>query len=262
MKKKLILVFVLFLSLTLVACSDTKTYNEDVYVIYFTGDNSLDRTQDIVKVEPGNLLEEPETPVRAGFAFVDWYKDYLQTEKWDFDTDVVGDESFTLYAKWESRNYYITYDTNGGTMPDNYVTEFAVGDSKVLPIPTRVGYSFIAWYKYDWEDESSTKPGDAGYQVLPSNSAEDLMLYAHWEAVVINVTFDVNYPVDGEGPDRPNSLIMYYGDIINFPTFSDTDNYVFQGWNSKRDGTGEWYVNGDEITRTQRTTVYAIWTEK
>jgi len=219
LKKKLILVFVLFLSLTLVACSDTKTYNEDVYVIYFTGDNSLDRTQDIVKVEPGNLLEEPETPVR-------------------------------------------TYDTNGGTMPDNYVTEFAVGDSKVLPIPTRVGYSFIAWYKYDWEDESSTKPGDAGYQVLPSNSAEDLMLYAHWEAVVINVTFDVNYPVDGEGPDRPNSLIMYYGDIINFPTFSDTDNYVFQGWNSKRDGTGEWYVNGDEITRTQRTTVYAIWTEK
>lgn len=45
--------------------------------------------------------------------------------------------NITLYAKWE-RLYQLSYDANGGTMPDNYDTSYYLGEGKVLPIPTKM----------------------------------------------------------------------------------------------------------------------------
>lgn len=54
-------------------------------------------------------VSAPETPTRLGYGFGGWYKDKNCTNKWNFSTDIVTDET-TLYAKWNP--VVITIDTS------------------------------------------------------------------------------------------------------------------------------------------------------
>ncbi len=164
-----------------------------------------------------------------------------------------------LYAKWTPGIYNIIYDVNGGTIttPD-YPIVFEAGDLYVLPFAQRAGFLFVSWYTYDWIDESSTIPGDRGNITLPSDYFEDLYLYAHWEPIIVKVTFRVNYPLEEGGPSAPEILYLSYATIIDFDELTDTM-YDFVGWNTRADGTGDFYIDGEEFTRTQKTTLHAIW---
>lgn len=162
---------------------------------------------------------------------------------------------------------------------------FKVGDSKVLFRPTRTGYIFKAWYPYDeymWEgaptDHSqSYKPGDRGYTLLPSELPTDLNLYAHWDAIKVSVSFRSNYPV-ANVVSNPGARTRIYGlEIVydtnfngnsneynSFPDFANLTNleYDFVGWNTRADGTGTWYREGDIFERTAPITLYAQWVLK
>ncbi len=48
----------------------------------------------------GELVAEPEPPVKEGFRFTGWYADAARAEPWDMAADTVT-ESLTLYAGWE-----------------------------------------------------------------------------------------------------------------------------------------------------------------
>ena len=47
----------------------------------------------------GEKLSRPQAPEREGFEFDGWYKDYLLTQPWDFENDIV-EGNMRLYAKW------------------------------------------------------------------------------------------------------------------------------------------------------------------
>ena len=263
MKKIVSIMFIIALVVTLSACTDRKYSDDSINVIFFTANRNATIIPSYLNVEPGQKIDEPEEPVRAGFAFNGWYKDFLRTEPFDFDIDVAGEQTMILYAGWIPMTFNIFYELNGGTMPDTpYPETFQTGQRRVLPLPRRTGYTFVAWFTYPWVDESSTIPGDRGLQNVPSAQVEDLHLHAHWRAVTASVTFRSNYPIDGQGPANPNSLVASYGSEINFPVLADTDDYIFIGWNSRRDGEGTWYINGEIFIRTQILTVYGIWQEK
>lgn len=51
-------------------------------------------------VAAGSKFEIPETPIKDGYRFLGWYLDSHFQEAWNFDNTV--ENSFTLYAKWES----------------------------------------------------------------------------------------------------------------------------------------------------------------
>ncbi|HAX03939.1 MAG: hypothetical protein A2Y45_07500 [Tenericutes bacterium GWC2_34_14] len=262
MKKVFNLLLLVIMVLTLVACSDRQISDDTINVIFFTANTGATKIESYLDLEPNTKIEAPEEPTRNGFLFDGWYKDFYLTEAWDFDNDIVGEVSVVLYAKWIPMLFNIIYDANGGEMPTtSYPLTFVPGDNKVLPLPKRTGFLFVAWYPYDWVDETSTVPGDKGYQIIPNNVFEDLYLYAHWKAITVVVTFRTNYPIDG-GPANPNSKTVAYGAEIDFPEFDDTALYTFMGWNSRADGTGTWYVDGEIFTRTQRVTVYGIWQPK
>jgi uncharacterized repeat protein (TIGR02543 family) len=262
MKRIVTFSLLFFLAFTLAACDDNKSSDDTINVIFFTANTGANLIESYLNVEPGSLIEEPANPTRGGFVFDGWFQDIERTIPWDFDADVVGDFTMILYAKWSPEIYNIIYDWNGGSTTSDYATTFVTGDRFTLPTPRRTGYTFVAWYTYDWEDVTSTIPGDKGLQILPDNQVGDLYLYAHWIPVSVSVTFGVNYPVSGEGPANPSSFIAYYGDEIDFPVLEDTADYIFIGWNSRRDGTGTFYVNGETFLRTQRVTVYGIWQAK
>lgn len=260
--KKIVLFLALIMSVVaLSACQDQKYNDERISVVFFTANTGATLIDTYFNLEPNQLISEPsQDPTRPGFVFDGWYVDYQQTELWDFDVDRVGETSMVLFAKWNPAVFNIIYDLNGGVIPaTDYPTEFYSGDSNVLPQPSQTGFLFVSWYLYDWIDESSTKPGDAGYQSLPPDYFQDLYLYAHWEAITVRITFRANYPIDGEGPENPDSKTVGYGSIIDFEELADTTQYRFVGWNSKQDGTGTFYVDGDIFERTQRITLNGVW---
>jgi len=262
MKKILTLIMVLILGVVVVGCTEQKYNDKTINVIFFTGSNQgASEVIPLIGIEPGTLIEKPEDPVRAGFKFGGWFKEINFNNPWDFETDQVGEKSIVIYAKWESAISIIIYDWNGGIPPTiPYPEEYNTGDNSVLPIPKRTGFQFLAWYTYDWDENNPyTKPGDRGYQTIPANAIGELNLYAHWEAISVNVTFKVNFPIEGEGPEAPKIIKMTYGDVINFSSLSDTSGYKFIGWNLLANGQGAMFNNGEQFTRTQRTTVYAIW---
>ena len=55
-------------------------------------------------VEHGGRVQQPDDPIRSGYAFVSWYKDMECTIAWNFQIDVVISD-MTLYARWQKRSY-------------------------------------------------------------------------------------------------------------------------------------------------------------
>ena len=258
--RKIIIIAASLLTLVLIStCDDAKTFNENIEVIFFTGNVGASQVETYLAVDANSLLVEPADPTRTGFDFIGWFTDPNATLPWDFTVDKVVEDSIVLYAGWDPSLFNIIYDLNGGDLPLTYPVDFYAGENKVLPLPTKAGFSFVAWYPYDWVDSSSTRAGDPGYQSLPAETYEDLYVYAHWDPVSVRVTFRANYPIEDEGPENPTTKMVNYGDPINFDTLADTAEYEFVGWNSSPSGTGTFYNNDDLFIRTQRITVYAIW---
>ena len=263
MKKIITTILIVFGAIALIGCTDRKTYDNRVNVIFFTANSGATKVDTLLNVEAGSKIEKPEDPTRAGFTFLGWYKDLATTIPWNFDVDVVQDKSILLYAGWEADGYEIIYVTYGGVLPDDAPTKFTVGSNVVLPIPRKEGYSFVAWYLYEWTGPGSTIPGDRGYRTLPTDKAEDVTLYAHWEEILVAVTYNLNYPgSEATRPDNVNSQMINYGTTLteeHLPTIPDTPEYKFLGWNARRDGSGAYYKVGDVFLRKQRTTMYAQW---
>ena len=127
-------------------------------------------------VENGKSISEPATPTLPsyyGYTFEGWYKDADCTQKWDFNTDVVTDDT-TLYAGWDNGKKNITFDYGGkGT---NYTTSAVKGNLISKPSdPTAEGYKFEGWFI----DEACTKEWDFAKDTVTDN----ITLYAKWTKV-------------------------------------------------------------------------------
>ena len=83
--------------------------------------------------------------------------------------------------------YTITYDTRGGTNPNNAVTQFNWGDNIPLPIPTRTDYNFEGWYDED-NDQLVTSTNGIN---------KDLSVYATWSQAVLPTDIFVTLYTDG-----------------------------------------------------------------
>ncbi len=255
----------LLVLLALTSCNNDEVVDDSINVMFFTSNQNSSRISSYLDLEAGQTIEAPDEPTRDGFVFTGWYKDFHKTEAWDFKKDTVSKESIVLYANWKPSIFEVDYVLNGGQMPsDDFVTTFTGGEFAVLPLPSQDGFSFVSWYTYEWKDADgnvATIPGDKGYLKIP-DVFEDVTLHAHWKAIVVDVKFNVNYPEDNGPKLDVNRLSVNYGDTIDFEQPEDTDKYIFEGWNIKRDGTGDFYVNGEPFERKLRVTLYASWVEK
>jgi len=71
--------------------------NKDVYTVSF--ESGCDTVYEHVRVNAGEVIEEPQKPERTGYAFGGWFTDGKYEYQWNFDTDVVTGD-MTLYAAW------------------------------------------------------------------------------------------------------------------------------------------------------------------
>jgi len=125
------------------------------------------------------------SPTKAGYRFVAWYSDSdMATEVSTIATGSIGD--LTLYAKWTTETYTITYSLDGGTNNDSNPSSYTPESSTItLADPTKAGYTFDAWYSdSDMTTEVST---------IDTGSMEDLILYAKWTPI----EYTISYSLDG-----------------------------------------------------------------
>lgn len=171
----------------------------------------------------------------------------------------------TLYAQWVSDTYTIRYDANNknasGTMSDTSAT---YDETVTLPENkfTASGYAeFTGWNtKADgtgtsYEDRQKVKN-------LSSKNGATVTLYAQWDPVTFRVKFNGN----GSGSGVMKDVEGKAGDSITLPENRFVkDGYVFAGWNTREDGTGDSYDDKASFeykpVENQTVTLYAQWKE-
>ncbi len=166
----------------------------------------------------------------------------------------------TLYAQWTPVPVTLTYHGNtntGGTAPAsvtrNQGTVVAVSTAGTL---LKTGYTFSGW---------NTKADGTGTAYAAGASLTlnvDTDLYAQWTLTppqTVDITYNGNGNTGGTAPDKET---VTKGDSakVKEPGDLERDGYVFDGWNTKPDGTGTHYDPDDTITPTDNTTLYAQWT--
>jgi len=154
----------------------------------------------------------------------------------------------TLYAEWTPIVYTITYDLND-TLEDPAVNHaanayaYSIVKAPTLKNPARTGYTFGGWYQ---DDEFLNR-----VKSIKKADGIDYILYAKWTENVYSVTFNSN---GGKVLDKDavaKKAGIKYTENITLPEASalDRPGYVFTGWNTKKNGTGNWYMDGMEANR-------------
>ncbi len=210
------------------------------------------------EVVAGKTIGTLPTPQLRGYTFEGWYTD--RNLKYRYNEYSAVNSSFTLYAKWSSLTYTVTFDANGGTFTNGYRTDTAKIDPgksayTVAPInPTyKRGsdvYEFVQWC-YD-------SAGNRPYYGESINS--DTILYASYQLVskTYTITFDANggsfrdgYRTNQRQVDSGKSA---YTVAPPDPYFSNSSGeFDFDGW--CYDSIGNRPYNGEGIT--SNTTLYA-----
>lgn len=86
----------------------------------------------------------PETQ-RDCYTFDGWYSDKEFKHRLYENSRITKDT--TAYAHWIPVPYSIVYRTNGGELPDSYVSEYTVETPQTaLPVPKKEGFGFAGWY--------------------------------------------------------------------------------------------------------------------
>lgn len=182
--------------------------------------------------------------------------DGYQPGVWDRSGGTL-DKDTTITAGYE-RTVHLTYDGNGNTSGHVDGVTGRPGDVKVAANGFAcTGHTFTGWNTR--ADGSGTAYKAGGALHLDA----DATLYAQWRANAYKVAFDAN---KGTGTmvdetfayDRPQALTA---------NGFKRDGYTFTGWNTKPDGSGDGYADGQEVLNLTvkdggTVTLYARWTAK
>ena len=181
------------------------------------------------------------TPTREGFTFQGWSAtDGGSVLSFPYSPDVT--EDITLYAKWSTATYDVTFNSKGGSSVAN--GSFEHNGSLAIPYdPTREGYGFLGW--------SATDGGSAVSFPYSPGVTEDITLYALWSADTHLVTFDSKggSEVDYDSFDTDGSIAEPFA-----PT---RDGYTFLGWSATDGGSAVSFPYSPGVI--DAVTLYALW---
>ena len=165
---------------------------DGIYTVTF--DSREGTAVDSQQVASGNKVKEPKAPSRSGCNFLGWYSDVACEQIFHFDTPITN--SITLYAKWETVYYTITFDVRGGAA---IAPKTVVSGTKIkAPTPVWEGFEFIGWFS----DEDCTTPFDF---TKPIDS--DKTLYAKWSLELKKSEDGLSYIIDKYNGDAENVVL-------------------------------------------------------
>ena len=221
--------------------------NCNVYLLeseHITIGGALENTQKI-----GVTMERPGSFTSGWGTYMQGKNpaDYFTVDDNTYGIDLDADGEAVLGQKCT-----VTLETNGGALPDgDSPFESVVGAA--LPTPTKTGYTFTGWYT---DSNCSGEPVNE----IPAPSS-GITLYAGWRANTYTVTFNAN---GGNGTMADQSFTYGTPQTLTANAFSCLGK-TFAGWNTKADGTGTTYTDGQQISNLTAdsngvVTLYAQWT--
>lgn len=177
MKKLISMLFMAVLAvLTMTGCDDEETVLQKYTVTFNSQGGSEVASQ---AVYAGEKIVKPANPTKEKEYFVDWYKEAECTNVWDFENETVS-QDITLYAKWTSIAYTVTFETNGGSAIEAQLVPEGTFATKPVPAPTKEGYLFEEWYT----EQTMTNLFDFYTPIT-----KDITLYAKWMDIS-SITYD------------------------------------------------------------------------
>ena len=180
-----------------------------------------------------------------------------------------------LYAQWsnpetEPHKYIINWECNRYICHETQIVSknTLVTFNKEFAIPNNTftnltdGQEFIYW-AFDpsneskgiyYEEEKVMNITEFGFK-SPYNNAETEYLEAVWSDSYHSVTFDAN---NGTGSMKGIKIINDKTARLKYNLF-ERSGYAFVGWNTKADGTGTAYTDGQDISLTEDIVLFAQW---
>lgn len=156
-------------------------------------------------------------PTKVGYNFAGWNKT-INTSTMSDTIFKMGLSETTLTAKWEAKNFLITYDVNGGNAISPNQKQITYDSPYgTLAIPTRTGYKFEGWY-------TSRTGGTKVTESTTHNTETNITLYAQWSnaAPVINST-KINYNNSGQTSDTDGHGLIVSNQETGTLTVSSSD---------------------------------------
>ena len=212
------------------------------------------------------------TPTRTGYTFAGWYSNIgLTTLVGAGGASYSPTLNLTLYAKWTTINYTVTYNSTNvvagttvnstsGTVPTD-TTNYAIGQSVSVKANSgtlaRTGYTFMGWVTS--ADGSGTAVNSG--QTLTIGS-QNISLYPQWSANSYTISYNLNGG-SGDLSSAPASWTVGNSNV-SLPTTGVTKTgYTFGNgsggyWSSTQGGSAVANTFGN----IGDTTLYAIWTIK
>jgi uncharacterized repeat protein (TIGR02543 family) len=202
-----------------------------------------------------------QIPQRTGYTFTGWntVANAGGTAYSTGDSLVMNSSNITLYAQWTLNSYTLSFSPNGG--PElrfaPQIREYqSVG---ILPViegdSLRTGYSFVGW-------NSAADGSGASYAALSlfRYPAINTTLHAQWKINSYTVAYDGNGVQIGR---VPKTLTYLYNSPVTVKSQSRTfirRGYVFQGWNTAKDGSGSEFATDEEfVMGGSNLILYANW---
>ncbi|MBQ3409715.1 MAG: InlB B-repeat-containing protein [Clostridia bacterium] len=243
-------------------------FEANTYTIVFdrnTGSGSM-ANQEATYDKATNLNENVFT--KTGYKFAGWNTkaDGKGTHLGDraevINLSIADGAEVTLYAEWRANNYQVLFNKNDenamGTMENQTLT---YDETKNLTTNafTKENYTFKNWNtKVDgtgavYEDRQEVTN-------LATEEGATVNLYAQWEGNQYRVIFDKNNE-NATGTMEPQKFSYDVEKVLSANTFSRAG-YSFIGWNTKVDGTGIQYGDGDSVKNLSSgadVTLYAQW---
>ena len=221
----------------------------NTYTVEFEPNGGTIKGSYVTNYTYGEGAALPTDVEKSGYTFAGWYEnDRFEGSAVTAISDTeYGDK--TYYAKWMSKTYSVTLNTNGGTIKSGNVTNYTYGEGAALPTDVeKSGHTFAGWY----ENEELTGSAVAA---ISDTDYGDKTYYARWTSKTYSITFNT----DG-GTIKGNYVTGYsYGEGAVLPTDVEKSGYTFAGWYDNEELTGS-TVTAISDTEYGDKTYYAKWT--
>ena len=263
MKNKLLMLFTLFLLLT-IGYADAATVTQKI------GKNVTSMT-----VSEGKQVTMTFTN-KAGYTFTRW-------EVKAGDISIENERSRTISFKMPNRNvtivgHYeeenmrelestITYKANSGNGADyTHTYTYTYGATAIIDDGSafdKTGYTLSSW---NTKANGSGRTYTIGSNITWDGSEEDIILYAQWRAHTYTVKYDSNKPSNASnnivGTMENTSHTYDVAGNLRTNAYSLTG-WTFEGWSRSANGAVE-YTNGQSVKNLTSidggtVTLYAVW---
>ena len=259
---------------------ERKTYN----INYYSGSTRLKSnpykyeadTSDFGLGYEKGVTTNPKNPNQV---FMGWYEDSTFSVEHKHENGAkMPAHDITVYAKWDSRQYEVTFHTNqddyekdiekiteipeDGTLYDGkYKDAKASKENFPQPIQPEGATEFLGWY----EKNQYGRYVKANLRKQIKNN--DTHLYAKWKYGYLELKYDLNLEatdkVEGTAPTDSNTYIRdakaQAQDIGKVKV--NGGKKVFVGWSETKDGSSGLILPSETVLMDKNKTLYAQWKE-